>query len=686
MSDFTQGFYWGFIVFFLIIMKLGLFVEAYLPGGLTWISTLIIYGSAFSLGIFVSFRRLDLRGIGLHNRVTEENFSFFTFNIIIIIALTYFNKYLLILYLLYIGLDQRHEEGGLLSSKKFFERFLLFLIFIYAMTQLWFMSALINTISSDENLLNNDILKTGSLLFSSLGFGLLLARIFKNTGTKFFMPIIIGGCIMFYGQDYLLNYWANKQTTETKISALNGILAKNVIINHSGIPGEQDTFKTPERIRIEMTYLPALITRTLSDKPYETLIENSDYIVTLALEAKQLNNQYFYEKSKKLVTVAWGRYPEYLKLAAMTKSDESSARKFIKNHILGSQFFTLYKNYSAKHPSINDAKSCKGIANAAIKEVENLGPKWFSVKTKLRNERGRQAFINKARSYGLELSPNWSFSNIQNLRNDLTSLTCKKRDKEISKFENEHGISLLKNGKPYTITEFIHQLTGAPNIEKLEDYDMEAYKQAKHTKISSMSPQQVINHLQAKQEIFGNDFFKAAMMPAVGLVTSFTFLVLNIFILFNGILRELYVNRILRRILLTATAIGVLTISNIINQGFWQAGINLQEITYRHSNHWFSKVGLAPSLIDQTDVYRSKMSMHHLRLAESAVKNNLLTTPPSRSALFHITIAKYYDKQAKTSHLLEGMLKRYQELGAENKESQLNERYEYIKRWNNIYL
>lgn len=603
-------------------------------------------------------------------------------SLIIVGLLYYFSIFFLIIYVLIEGLKQTNDEGGVFQSEKFINRLILFLIAIYILVQLWFSAAIINTVGSDENLLNNEVLKDVSLLFTSIGFGLLLARFAKAKGTNFFIPLVFGSCIMFYGQEYVLNYWASKQSTEIKTAALTGVLAKSVFINHAGVPNEGDEFKAPEKVRIELVYLPAIVALTNNEKDYRYIAKTSSYVRTIIQEAKFLTNNNNFEAASSKINEVWNSYVDYLNLAAMTKVHEMQALKMIyKNsrHDPSKFSFPGQKNYDFN-------KSCDGKANAVIAQIKDEAPRGYSLAAVLKNKRGRQKFLDAMYNHGVSFPQNWKFSSEAKLKVEIKNAICNLRDKKIKEFEQKTGKKFLNKGNPYTISEFIELITGVPNINSLEDFDHKAFSHSARKTVSNKSSSEIINFLITKTDEHGDEWFKAAVMPAIGLSASFVFMLLNILVLIAGLMREIKVPNVYRKGVVYLFLGALIWISKPYEQGILQAGLSLQESTYRHSNYWFSSAGLTPSLTDQTDEYRTKMSKHHLSRAETALKQSLLTTPPSRSALFHVTLAKYYDKDAKTKHLLDAMMKRYQQLGAENKESQFNERYNYIKQWNNVYL
>lgn len=685
--------YWAGALFLVGVYYVNIyFVKNSFFGSYTYLVSIAFY-------IFIVFgisniitSRLEKIKEERRNKQSSNSYYFIKsfLNLLVVSLLLHIGETILITYIVLVGLIPNKKNIAI--ENKAYYIFILTITAIYIPLQIWFSSAIINTVGSDEDLLSNNSIKYVSLIFSSLGFGLLLAKLADEKISAFILALTIGFVSMYFGQEQLLNYWASKQPTENKISAFIGILGKSAIINHTGAPEEKDIFKTPEKIRAELVYAPAAVALTGKDTIYRNIVNNSNYIRSFLLEPIKKNNP---KKAQALADIKklWVGYVDYLKLAAMTEKDKIGAANLIfyksRQH---KDYFNIVP--IAEYKEYGDDLTCTGVARKTREEIQKEIPKRYSASTVFNSKKGRKLVLDGLSKRGLHLKHNWRFTNEKALIKDLSVAVCNKRDKLIKDFENKYNVSFLKKesgfiskgkGAPYTVEEFMKIVANIPNIKKYSDLEKFVIKEESRI-IANTSTSSFIKSIESKVNELGNDWIKAAVLPAVGLSASFTFMLLNVVILIGGLLTLVKSPNILKSSAIILFVVSLIWIAKPYEQGYLQAGITLQEKVYRHSNYWFTRIGLPPTLSDQTDSYKQKMSNHHLRKANNALQNNLITTPPSRSALFHVSMANYYNKDAKTEKIIASMLKRYKSLGAENSESSLNERYKYIKKWQNVYL
>lgn len=609
------------------------------------------------------------------------------------------------------------------------KRYLLVLLAIYIPLQLWGLVALINTVGSDENLLENNLIIFLPMVISSVGFGLFIAGFVKENRKRFFSSLFIGTFVLFIGQTALLNYWASEQTKETKITAFFSVLAKSVIVNSAGMPNEQDDFNSPEDLRVELVYLPGWLTLIKGERAYKNLAINSSYAKsffntgnenkTVVVDDKKPSVQVKKPVAKKKevaktqakqidLTKDWEGYASYLKLAAMTKTQEKEAKDFIEG-LYTPHFGKVYPIFGKTHEF---ALSCTGKAYEILAQLNKDIPSQYSLAQGFKKEEIRNNFFKLLRENGLAFPTNWNFTSEQKLVVDISNGFCRNRDKDMSLFENQYGKKVLNNNQPFTAAEYMQLVTGIENIDsfaKVEELNedgnllaemSEQNNEEPELEIEQVSPAKVavapvktqkpasvnlVSYANSNVGNSGDQWFKIAIMPAIGLSMGFAFLLLNSLMFISAGLQTIKLPVFVARLTVTIVFALLVWVSKPYSQGLMLANISLQKTTYESVSYFLTNLGLTPSLSMLSANQSKQMSLHHLKRAELALSKNLLATPVSRSSLFHVTMAEYYDDSAPTKNLLATMLRRYEILGAEKSRSKLNDRYEYIKKWNGVY-
>lgn len=674
------------------------------------------WGSGFSLFLFIA-----LAAVAQINRIDHldrtdgvqfrKNPSAGFFPVLLLFGILYYlSVYILLLWIFVTGLSQAKSEKKYLKSDRSIRILLLVLIAIYIPIQVWFNAALINTASSDESFMGNKYVAEYALIVASIGFGLLMARFIRSKGTNFFIPFVLGFCVIFFGQEHAINYWASKQDSSTQISSLFGVLAKSAIANHARMPGEEDEFKTPEQVRLELLFLPAKITMMSNEDLVKNIVMSSNYVSSMLTEYNSSATDQAYARFQREVGDVWESYIDYIKMVAMRhRADAVAPRGVPDRHITSAEghAHNLFMRYATgRHFEINFETagserrergilfSCRGIAADIIVEIQEELPRGMTLSRALQTERGRSQLLSALQQEGIVFPTNWRFTNRDDLFRDLHTKICELNEENVRRFEAETGRPLmvaaqrsrgLENERPYTISEFVEMFTGVPGITNYEDINRQAFMAYGRSRIEQASATDVLAAAEAIVTENGSEWFKAAMMPAIGVTASFIFLFINLLVLVSGVARELGLHfyiRVVSIMLVSAIIVNPLIETKSLSGAFYLA----QESTYRNANYFFTSLGYTPTLSNQSDDYKATMRDHHLQRASVALNQNRLTTPASTSALFHVSMAKYYDNDAETNSVLQAMIDRYESLGADSPDSRFNDRYNYILKWRSIYL
>lgn len=675
-NEIEQSVYWACL--FLFVLPCYLFYY-WLDGRLGY------FGSFLSPLVFILFSLFSCSIVMSRLYSVGVDGFFSTIYVLVTGVIYYYAPALVVFAFLVVGLLDDNDKRNHDDRKG--NRFIAILIAVYIPVQIWFFAAIVNTYGSDENIINNDRLYVYSILFSSLGLGLFVARIFNIRGAAFFIPLIVGAIAFYYGHAPLVNYIAAKASKERQMAAAIGFLAKNTIAHGVGMPGEDNTFKTPEYIRLQISYLPARIALNpeLAGRFLE-VIRSSDHLKDIVKEVRQLNSDETYMLAKQEVSMALSKYPEYLRLAALTRKTEESALSFIDEHRKQHNVRILLPK---SERLIYRALTCTGIAREIILHVRNIRYGLFkpSVRAKLTDRNGRTQFLSELHAEGVFLPSDWKFTNEKALLSDLSNAICARRDHIINDFEKKYGMPLLNKGRPYTSNEFLNIVANISGVDKLADFTKESYQENFRRLVDQSSSHELIKKLNDNIGKVGPEFIKSAFLPAAGIASSFVFILVNLASLSMLLLRMVGVKSIYSAVaFLSFFVVAVLFLSHH-NDGLFAAKISAQEKLisaqeklYAGANFVFSSVGFYPSLTDQPASYLDRMSEHHVQRSLESIAGNMLMTPSSKSAFFHLTMAKHYNPNLEAGQIAELIYDRYKSIGADDKESPLNYRYIVLAR------
>ncbi len=386
--------------------------------------------------------------------------------------------------------------------------------------QLWLNTSLIHLMSSGESLVANSHVETQAPLLAALGFGLATARWVSVRGTNRVAVFLIAFLVFFYGQRLAVDTWAETRSVETQHRAIAALMLANRLANSSD-HGQQ--FLNASNIieaKIKTALLPGMLTlRGFPTEYYRHLQGNDEALLGIGTELLSRDN---YRKFKPMIDDMKNYYRGYLftKLAAF--SDENVAQQVAREHF----------PVMAGEPLTRDA-----IADKIIEEIWEQTPERYRTANGMRyvlnGNRGRTQLANHLAQYHLSMPSRWRYESYEQFR-ELLRQVVDRRAAEVRNQLKNAGIDTDKLSRDIAGTHlmtwasftFEHSgLVFPPPTTMPSDYTYEAYKkdiQAIFTIQEGIILAEGLYKLLSLENPGAP--VKAAIMPMVGILASFVFL------------------------------------------------------------------------------------------------------------------------------------------------------------------
>lgn len=387
--------------------------------------------------------------------------------------------------------------------------------------QLWLNTALIHLMSSGESLVANSHVETQAPLLAALGFGLATARWVSVRGTNRVAVFLIAFLVFFYGQRLAVDVWAETRSADTQNRAIASLMLANRLANSSD--GGQTFLNADNRLeaRIKTALLPGKLTLMgFPTEYYKQLQGNDEALLEIG---RELLSRESYVKFKPVLDEMKDYYRGYLftQLAAFT--DESVAQQVAREH---------FPVMAGGEPLTRGA-----IADKILTEIWEKTPERYRTSNGmgyvLNGNRGRTQLANHLAQYELSMPSRWRYEGYEQFRALLMEVVDS-RAAEVRVELNNIGIDTDELAKDVAGTRLMmwgaltHDRIGLilpPPTTMGDDYTYEAYKsdiQAIFKNQEGIFLARGLYKLYSLEEKGAP--VKAAIMPMVGILASFVFL------------------------------------------------------------------------------------------------------------------------------------------------------------------
>ncbi|WP_445003811.1 hypothetical protein [Halomonas mongoliensis] len=546
--------------------------------------------------------------------------------------------------------------------------------------QMWLNTAAINTMGSDETLLDNQRIESLAPMLAALGFAVFMMRLVPARGTQVIAVFIMSAMGFYHAQTQVVEWWAERQSDEDQRSAIFASFGKIALLNQAPSLIIREENANPNRIRLYASFLPAATVLNQREEEMKAVLDSADAGTVLAsMQEAMLQGGQAQREGKRALQRAHAGYEAYMTAYMLRLDDEQTAHNLAYHHapaLLQDRDTPLTRRELARH-------IIREINNEVPARRRNLN----GYRAIYNSHRGRDRVMSGLREIGVNLPRDWEFTDFEAFRRDIESgLLSKARrlERSVSRHLStspESLASLQVNGTPfmswddYTLKGL--GLSLPQSTRPSSQYTPAQYRaDVQHVFDESRARSLLELALPSLQQGQARTLpIKAAILPSVVIVTSFLVLIFNLAALIYA-LYERYGWRLLpylpswlrkRPSRYGKILIGWGIFVFVLSFGPTNLYLSAQEKTYGIANGIFRTLSIPATFSDRDAEYREAQAQHHLDRAARGVRGNWNLNFTFETAKFHLEMASYYSRRTtpEIREQAELILRRYRALGAD---------------------
>lgn len=283
---------------------------------------------------------------------------------------------------------------------------------VVVLLQLWLNTAAINTMGSDEDMLGNKVIEELAPMLAALGFAVFMMRVVPARGTQVIAVFFVSAMAFHHLQTQAVEWWAERQPSELQRTATLASYGKVAMLNQGVGLLTRDVNANPRFIRLLSSFLPARAVVHGDTNVLQRALSSANAEMVLGgIQHEMLHTNRVRREGMHALRNVRAGYEGYMAAFMLRMDNEQTAQNLARQQypgVLDGRDEPLTRSALAEHiiREINAEVPANRRNMNGYRAIYNSG-------------RGRQRIINGLREVGVSLPSDWSFTTFEAFKSDI---------------------------------------------------------------------------------------------------------------------------------------------------------------------------------------------------------------------------------------------------------------------------